>query len=117
MIVDDHRSVREVVRSFAQTAGAECVECEDGYAALREWPGLRPDLVLMDISMQGLDGIETTTQLKAAYPEARVVMLTQYDDPDLRRAARNAGAEAYLLKDDLSVVKPFLQTRAEGREP
>lgn len=72
---------------------------------------MHPDLVLMDIAMKGMDGLSATARIRSAFPEAHVLMLTQYDDPDLRLAARECGAEAYLLKDDLSQLKKVLALR------
>ncbi len=102
MLVDDHAAFRQVVRAMLQGPGAEFVECEDGLDAVREYVRARPDVVLMDIAMKGLDGLNATIQIRTAFPQARVFMLSQYDDPDLRSAAREAGAAGYLLKDDLS---------------
>jgi CheY-like chemotaxis protein len=108
MIVDDHAAFRQVVKAQLQTIGVECVECKDGRDALVQYPLVRPDLVLMDIAMKELDGLGATVQLKASYAGARVCMLTEYDDPDLREAAKRAGASAYLLKEDLSQLPALL---------
>ena len=72
-----------------------------------------PDFVLMDISMKGLDGITATTQIKAAHPGARVIMVTDYDEPPLREAARTAGACGCVLKEDLFEVGRLLDTYKE----
>ena len=110
MLVDDHPGFRELVKSLLGAPGAEFVECEDGLDAVREYVRARPDLVLMDISMKGLDGLNATVQIRTACPEARVFMLTQYDDLDLRAAAREAGAAGYLLKDDLSQLRNLVNS-------
>lgn len=109
MIVDDHSGFRQVVRTMIQSTGAEIVECEDGAQALKQYPSCRPDLVLMDIEMRGLDGLQATARIKASFPTARILMLTQYDDPELRVAARKAGATGYLLKDNLSQLPANIQ--------
>ncbi len=117
MVVDDHPGFRQVVKALLQAKGADIVECEDGLEAVRAYARARPDLVLMDISMKGLDGLNATIQIKTACPTARVFMLTQYDDPDLRSAAEEAGADGYLLKDDLSQLHALLQSGAAGAVP
>jgi CheY-like chemotaxis protein len=109
MIVDDHAAFRQVVKTLVQTAGAECLECESGLEAVVQFPQFRPELVLMDIAMKGLDGLSATAQITARFLDAWVVMLTEYDDPDLRAAAQQAGARGYLLKEDLSQLQALLQ--------
>ncbi len=105
MLVDDHPGFRELVKAILRSPGTEFVECDDGLEAVREHVRSRPDLVLMDIAMKGLDGLNATVQIKIACPDARVFILTQYDDADLRSAAQEAGAAGYLLKDDLSQLQ------------
>ena len=116
MIVDDHAAFRRMVRTLLQTAGADPVECADGREALARYPEFRPDLVLMDIAMQGLDGLSATAQIKARCPTARIFILTQYDDPDLRAAALQAGAEGYLLKEDLSQLPALVLSLAPAAQ-
>ena len=71
------------------------------------------ELVAVDNSMKGLDGITATTQIKAAHPGARVIMVTDYDEPPLREAARTAGACGCVLKEDLFEVGRLLDTYKE----
>lgn len=115
MIVDDHGAFRQVIKAQLEPAGIECVECEDGQVALTEYAQARPDLVLMDIAMKVIDGLRATAQIKARYPAARIIMLTEYDDDDLREAARRAGAEGYWLKEDLSPLRTLLRSPAAPR--
>ncbi len=108
MIVDDHAGFRRVVCTMIRGTGAEVVECEDGAQAEKQYRLCRPDLVLMDIEMQGLDGLQATARIRSSFPAARILMLTQYDDPELREAARRVGAAGYLLKDDLSQLPTLI---------
>ena len=110
MLVDDHPGFRQVVKMHLQTAGAEFLECDNGLEGVARYAQLQPELVLMDIAMAGLDGLRATAQIKARFPEARIIVLTQYDDPDLREAARQAGACEYVLKEDLSQLQALLQS-------
>ena len=112
MLVDDHPEFREVVKALLQASAVEFEECGDGDDAVRDYPRVRPDIVLMDIAMKGMDGLKATAQIKAAWPDARVFMLTQYDDPDLRSAAERAGAAGYLLKEDLSQLQRLVRSVA-----
>jgi len=109
MIVDDHAAFREMLRTFLRTTEATFLECEDGRDAVAEYPGFQPDVVLMDIAMKDVDGLSATAQITARFPPAHVVILTQYDDPDLRAAAARAGACGYLPKDQLAQLPEMLQ--------
>jgi len=110
LIVEDNASVRQLIRSIVANLAEKIHECEDGAMALAAYLEYRPDVVLMDIEMKELDGIAATTQIKAAHPAANVVIVTNYDDAELREAARNAGACGYVLKHSLLEINDFLQT-------
>ncbi len=110
MIVEDHAAFRQVLKGHLQALAAEFVECEDGQDAVDQYPQAQPDFVLMDIAMKRLDGLTATRLIKARFAAARILILTQYDDPDLREVARRAGACAYVLKDDLSQLQAILQS-------
>ena len=112
LVVDDHAPFRAVVKTLLAQAGAEVAECANGTEALRRCDELRPDWVLMDIEMPDLDGIAATRALRVRCPHTRVVIVTQYDDPDLRAEAARAGACAYVLKDDLEALPRLLAAEA-----
>jgi CheY-like chemotaxis protein len=95
------------------SVASEIYECEDGAAALAAYLEHRPDFVLMDIEMKELDGIMATVRIKAAYPAASIIMVTNYDDAELREIARKAGACGYVLKHSLMEIKDVLQALAK----
>ena len=101
VIVDDHQVVRQGLRTFLELQeGVEVVgEAGDGAAALRLVGGLRPDIVLMDIVMPRMDGIEATRRLKEAHPGVGVIVLTSFASDQQVLPALEAGASSYLLKD------------------
>jgi DNA-binding NarL/FixJ family response regulator len=101
LICDDHRIVREGLRQFvANVPGVDQVEtAASGEEVLARYPHEHPDLVLMDVRMPGLGGLEATRRLVHLYPEAKVIMLTAADDRDQVAAAVSSGARGYLLKD------------------
>jgi DNA-binding NarL/FixJ family response regulator len=101
LICDDHRIVREGLRQFvAGVPGVDKVEtAASGEEVLARYPHEHPDLVLMDVRMPGLGGLEATRRLVAQFPEAKVIMLTAADDRDQVAAAVSSGARGYLLKD------------------
>src|SRR5258707_10251450 len=103
LTVDDHPLMRAGVVSFLATEpGVQVVaEAANGEEALEKYRELRPDLVLMDLSMPVMDGLEATRAILAEYPDARIIVLTTYaGDEDVHRAL-DAGARGYLLKDML----------------
>ena len=101
MIVDDHAVVREGLRNFlGMLPGIELVaEAASGTEALERAPKAKPQVVLMDLMMPVMDGIEATRRLHEAHPEVKVIVLTSFADDDRLFPALRAGAVAYLLKD------------------
>ena len=101
LIVDDQRLMREGLRTLLELESdlAIAAEAEDGQAALEQYEATRPDVVLMDIRMPRLDGVEATRRLCQRWPEARVIILTTFDDDAYVFDGLRAGALGYLLKD------------------
>ena len=102
LIVDDQQPFRDAARAVVERlSGFEVAgEAESGEQAVDMVADLHPDLVLMDINMGGIDGIEATSRITAAEPATMVVLLSTYDLGDLPFAARSSGASAYVNKDD-----------------
>jgi len=101
LLVDDQRLMREGLRILLELeADLKVVgEAENGEAALEVYATLQPDVVLMDVRMPGMDGVETTWRLRERWPEARVIILTTFDDDEYVFEGLRAGAQGYLLKD------------------
>ena len=101
VLVDDHAVVRDGLAAvFAHLDGFEVVgQAATGHEAVERVRDLSPDVVLMDVRMPGLDGVEATRQVKSLAPECAVLMLTMYDDDATVFGAMKAGAQGYLLKD------------------
>jgi NarL family two-component system response regulator LiaR len=101
LIVDDHAIVRKGIRALLSTeADIEVVgEAEDGSRAVDQAKMLQPDVVLMDLVMPQMDGIEATGRITADYPKTRVLVLTSFAADDKVFPAIKAGALGYLLKD------------------
>ena len=99
-IVDDEKALRESIATFINgSPGFRCVSTYgSAQAALQGLPGDRPDVVLMDINMAGITGIECVARLKELMPELQTVMLTVYEDTERIFNALSAGASGYLLK-------------------
>ncbi len=107
LIADDSPRMRE---SFKRTIegkvpdGHRVIEAEDGGDAIRMYETEQPDWVLMDIRMEPVDGLAATRSILKAHPEARIIILTNYDDSGYRNSARDAGVIAYLLKERLADI-------------
>lgn len=103
-VVDDHALMREGLRAMLERRPSLQVvgEAGDGHEALRLIEDAAPDVVVMDIAMPGLNGIEVTRRLHARLPHVRVLALSMYDDQEYASGVLRAGASGYLLKDAVS---------------
>ncbi|MCP3910120.1 MAG: response regulator transcription factor [Actinomycetia bacterium] len=100
MLADDHRMLREGLRRSMLEQGFDVVgEACDGAEAVEMAARLQPEVILMDVTMPGLDGVEATRRVRSALPHVRVVMLTMHADQDVLADAVRAGASGYLVKD------------------
>lgn len=108
LIVEDNQAMRRMIRRMVADVADEISECSDGAAACALYSNLHPDWVLMDIEMGEVNGLTATRRIKADYPEARVVIVTNYDDAQLRETARVAGACGYVLKENLFALRRIL---------
>lgn len=120
LIADDHAVVRSGLRHLAETF--EDVElvgaAEDGEEALRLCAERQPDVVLMDLEMPVLDGIEATRRISEAHPGVAVVVLTSFSDREQILRALDAGAVGYLLKDaDPAELAKAVRAAARGEAP
>jgi DNA-binding NarL/FixJ family response regulator len=127
LLADDHEMVRKGLRATIEgRAGWEiCGEARTGREAVAKARELRPDVVIMDISMPELNGREATQQIRAALPRTEVLILTMHDSERLMRDVLNAGAQGYMLKTDagehllaalqsLAEHKPYLTSKASA---
>ncbi len=113
LIVDDHAETRRMTRFFLRDLPFDFEECEDGADALDCYQKTRPDWVLMDWEMKRMNGLQATRQIVKAHPEARILMVTQYDDKELRTAARKAGASGFVLKENLMDLRRLIAAVTE----
>jgi DNA-binding NarL/FixJ family response regulator len=113
LVVEDFRSLRLSVVEWLKCRFPWCVihGVESGEEALKHASAFRTDVVLMDINLPGMNGLEAASRMKAQVPETAVVMLSAHDTPYHRLAARNAGAAGYLAKKDMEMQ---LESTVEG---
>lgn len=113
MVVDDSPVfLRTVCNFLAQYKGIDVVATADNaFAAIRAVDSLRPDLVLLDFHLPSVNGLEAMAQIRCRFPATRVVILTGYDEPELRKASLEGGAFAFIPKAGVSRELPFLIAR------
>ena len=109
LIIDDHPQMRLLLQFVVRDLVQMVYECEDGSQALAAYALYRPDWVFMDIEMKGMDGLTATSTLHRIFPDAKVIIITQHNDEHFREAARQAGACAYVLKENLLSLRPLLR--------
>ncbi|MGZ7087708.1 MAG: response regulator, partial [Ilumatobacteraceae bacterium] len=119
ILVDDHTMLRQGIRRALESEGIKVVaEASDGATAIKLALEHKPDVVLMDVSMPGMDGVEAARRLVEADGRQRVVMLTMHIDRDIIDRAIRAGAVGYLTKDSsISEVILAIQLAANGDRP
>lgn len=111
LVVDDNARVRRTLFTMLDHLACEIIEAVDGYQAIALFKSFHPDIVLMDVRMPGMSGIETTACLYAMNPEVQVIIVTEYDDLALRHDAERAGATRYYLKENLIELRSYLETQ------
>jgi DNA-binding NarL/FixJ family response regulator len=118
LIVDDHAFIRRGVQTILHPypEWEFCGEAENGKDAIRLADELKPEIIIMDVSMPGLNGIEATRAIRKSQPEVKVVLLTLHESAELLRSAFRAGARGYLLKTDAEqeLVKALSVVAGEG---
>ena len=102
LVVDDHSVIRRGIQSILRPWPEWEIsgEASSGEEAIELTGELKPDIVLMDISMPGMGGLEATRSIRTYYPQAKVLLLTLYDSPEWAETALRAGARGYILKSD-----------------
>jgi len=113
LIVDDHAAFRQTIRPFLPNGSV--IECGDGNQALDACAAERPDWVLMDIEMPGMDGLTATRELKRRFPDVRVIIITNHGEEDMRTAALELGAVGFVRKEHLEDLKPLLMSQDRAK--
>ena len=109
LIVDDNEQARWMIKRYLRELSDDFRECEDGAEAVSAYTEFQPDWVLMDWEMKQVGGLVATQSIINQFPDAKILMVTNYDEQDLRQAAKDAGASGFVLKDDLLMLQSFLK--------
>ena len=104
LLVDDQAPVRSSLRAFLEVSSnwEVCGEAGDGEEGIREADRLGPDLIIMDIAMPRLDGIQATREIRKSLPDTPILMLSFHDSPHMVSASFRAGASGYILKANIA---------------
>ena len=128
LVVEASLQMRRLIRLIFDDKAEQIVECPDGSDALAAYASCHPDWVLIDFNIKSpapgnpartagpLDAVFITRRINQLFPDARIAILADYDDPALREAAYRAGASAYFVKDDLSSLPALLTGPLSGRD-
>lgn len=105
LIVEDNPLMRAIIRETVSELADVITECEDGDEAFAAYQTNLPNWVLMDLQMQRVDGFTASREIRARYPDAHICIVTDYGDARTRKQAAEAGAVAFVLKENLAELK------------
>lgn len=117
LIVEDHVDFRAFLRSKLQEA-TQCVivgECTDGLEAVERAKELQPDLILLDLALPQLNGMEAARRIRKISPNSKIVFLSQDHSPEVAQAAFHLGAAGYLLKSDANELPLVVDAVLQGK--
>ena len=110
LIVDDNQKMRRMMRSLVEDLDGDIRECADGAEAVSACEQRQPDWILMDAQMQPMDGFTATRKIKSFFPETKICIVTNHADQKTRQAATDAGANAFVCKDNLMSLRDLIGT-------
>ena len=110
LLVDDNERMRNVLRTLFSPIFDEVVECSDGTEAIVEFESLQPDWTIMDIKMKEMDGITATKKIREQYPEAKIIITSQYNDETIVETSIESGAIEFVNKDDLERIEEIIKS-------
>ena len=117
LIVDDHVDLRKLLRSMLQEK-TECVvigEASDGLDAVEQAKELQPDLILLDLSLPKLNGMEVGRRIRKLCPHSKIIFLSQDSSPEIIQGALSLGAVGYLLKSDATELPLAIDAILQGK--
>lgn len=115
LIIDDHAPTRALISTWIRSVATQIKEISNGPDGIALCATFQPDIVTLDLRMRLMDGFETLQALRAAYPQQRVIIVTQADLPELRAKAAQLGAAFFVPKDDLRLLRWYLERETQLR--
>jgi DNA-binding NarL/FixJ family response regulator len=109
LIVDDNYKMREFLKGIFKFNFTDISECEDGAYAINEYEKYKPDWVFMDVEMNEVDGITASKDILSSYPDAKILIVTNFDNDEFRKEAKSAGVYDYVLKENLLDIFEILE--------
>jgi CheY-like chemotaxis protein len=109
LIADDNPGFRKVLKNFCEEYFHEIIECEDGDEAIYIHKKERPDWIFMDIKMNRMDGLTATRNIIIDNPDARIIIISQFNDKDTIKASKESGAVEFVNKEDLTMIEEILK--------
>jgi len=104
LIVEDNAKMRNLIKELFAPIFKNIYECDDGSKALESYAVNKPEWVFMDLKMKEMDGIGATKEIIRNFPDAKILVVTDFDDDELRKAAARNGAIDYVLKENLEEI-------------
>jgi CheY-like chemotaxis protein len=115
LIIDDHAPTRALISTWIRSLATQIIEIPNGRDGIAICETFQPDIVTLDLRMRLIDGFETLQALRAAYPQQQVIIVTQADLPELRARAAELGAAFFIPKDDLRLLRWYLERETHRR--
>ena len=113
LIVDDNSRMRTIIKDMIKSSFGEKVknifECDSGEESVECYDRENPGWVIMDIKMGGIDGLEASKIILGTHPNAKIIILTQYDDAEYYEMAKKIGLKAFVLKENLSDIPVLIK--------
>ena len=109
MIVDDNAGMREMIRLNIPAEGNDFLECPSGADAVAQFSRFRPDFVMMDIEMKGMDGFAATEKIYEQDPQAKIIFVTDHDTSAFHTKAKKLHAAGFVSKENLSEIAGLLR--------
>ncbi|MDP3180665.1 MAG: response regulator [Bacteroidota bacterium] len=110
LIVDDSVSVRRMIKEIISDSASEIHECNDGLSAVELYKKIHPDVVLMDIKMKHMNGINATKMIIQIDSKAKVIIVSNYDDEFIREEAKKVGEIKYFTKVEIYKLPEYIKT-------
>ena len=109
LTVDDNQKIRSLIGVILKDSGFTILEADSGETAIKLFMDNCPEVVLMDIKMDGIDGLTATKVIRELSEKVKIIIVTDYNEDSLRERAMTAGANDYLLKENLLALKEMLK--------